>query len=73
MTRKTDFEEKPEEISFELADRLRKIQAGEKNARVEQIGPIWSQYRSEFTDYNKRHKLRAWREQTWNRFAEFMK
>ena len=55
--RKSDFEASPEEISFELADRLTSIQAAEQSARMAQRGPIWSQYSSEFTTYTNRMKI----------------
>ena len=55
--RKSDFEASPEDISFELADRLTAIQAAEQSARMGQRGPIWSQYSSEFTQYTNRMRI----------------
>ena len=71
--RKSDFSEHPESISFELADRLEKIQGLEKDARTMQRGPIWSKYESEFTSYTKRYSLRDARERWLASFINFMK
>lgn len=71
--RRTDFEQTPETISFDLASRLSEMQKLEESARLEQVGPIWSKYRSEFTDYVKRNRLRAWKEQTINKIINVFK
>ena len=58
--RQTDFFESPEKLSFLLGDKLELLQQEEASARMDQRGPLWSKFKSEFVTYTKRNSVRKW-------------
>lgn len=85
--RKVDFEElavnrgtailmpwqKCDAISPSLCDRLCRLQAQEKDARINQRGPMWSDFHSEFRSYTKAHRGREQREMLWQKLSNMMR